>query len=136
MSKPKGSLGAKRKGMTAKWRRWLAQQQENRCGCGCGDKLERDAIGEHTTPVALGNDKRPDALYNYDCAYAKTYGKPGRIGGDIRDIAHIKRLAEGRTQFDKRQRNGAKLKSNGRLQGRGFDTSLRRRMDGTVERGR
>ncbi len=87
---------------------WLAQK--GLCGCGCGEKLKsgpRATIAEHTAPVALGNDAKPDHIRNRACAKLKTHG--GRagdrwapVGGDIRDIAHIKRLAENRTQADKR----------------------------------
>lgn len=70
-------------------------------------------IAEHWFPVALGNDKKPDCLLCEPCADSKTYGSAGRVGGDIRDIYHIRRIAEGRTQYDKRQKNGSKLRSGG-----------------------
>ena len=67
-------------------------------------------IGEHWLPVALGNEAKPDCLLCVPCAKAKTYGSPGRVGGDIRDIKHIRKLEEKRTQADRRRVNGAKLK--------------------------
>lgn len=146
MSAPKAPRPArdiKRKGMTDKLRRFLTAAQMDglgipRCGCGCGRKLEKSAIGEHFETVALGNKKRPDHLRNRACAKLKTYGgRDGEqwraVGGDTRDIKHTRKLAEGRTQYDKRKRTGAKLKSNKKLEGAGFRKDIRRTMRGTVE---
>jgi len=125
---------SQRKYLTPRERRWLWSQQDGKCGCGCKRKIDwKTAIGEHTTPVALGNNEKPDALYLEECAEAKTYGKPGRVGGDIRDIAHTRRIAEGRTQHDKRLKRGPLLRSNEKIVNRGFRKDVRRRMDGTTE---
>lgn len=135
---PRPSRDVKRKGMTPKLRRFLVNAQMcplgiPRCGCGCRDKLEKDAIGEHWHTVALGNKKAPDCLVNKGHAKIKTYGGQDgdtwrAVGGDTRDIKHIRKLAEKRTQADKRAVNGPKLKSNAKLQSRGFDKSVTRPM--------
>lgn len=91
-------------------------------------------IGEHWLPVALGNYEKPDCLLCVPCAKAKTYGSPGRVGGDIRDIKHIRKLEEKRTQADRRAERGPKLRSNSKLQSRGFDKSLSKKFDGTLVR--
>lgn len=132
-----------RKGLTPKLARFLRNAQMDalgipRCGCGCGDKLERDAIGEHWHTVALGNKKRPDCLVNRGHAKIKTYGGQDgavwrAVGGDTRDIKHTRKLAEGRTQHDRRLKYGAKLKGNRKLpKGPGFRKDIRRTMNGTV----
>jgi hypothetical protein len=82
-------------------------------------------IAEHWTPVALGNDAKPDCLLCIDCAKRKTFG----LRGDISNIAKAKRIAEGRTQFDKRAAAGGS-----RIRGRGFDKSLSKKMNGEVIR--
>lgn len=135
---PRPSRDIKRKGMTPKLRAFLFQAQEGRCGCGCGAKIEANAIGEHFETVALGNKKRPDALFNRACAKLKTYGgtngdKWRAVGGDIRDIKHTRKLEEKRTQHDVRNARGPKLRTKRKLQGAGFRKDVRRRMDGTTE---
>lgn len=57
--------------------------------------------------MALGNDRKPDCLLCIECADAKTNG----LRGDKSNIAKVKRHANGKTQYDKRQRDGSKLKS-------------------------
>lgn len=69
-------------------------------------------IGEHTSPVALGNEAKPDALLCAPCAKRKTYGDHA-AGGDIAKIAKVKRIAEGRTQYDKRAAFGSSMQSRG-----------------------
>ena len=64
------------------------------------------AIGEHWTPVAMGNSSKPDALLCKDCARAKTRT-------DVKNIAKVKRIAEGRTQYDRRKRLGPSMVSRG-----------------------
>jgi hypothetical protein len=66
-------------------------------------------IGEHWFPVALGNASKPDCLLCVPCAKKKTNG----LRGDISTIAKVKRIANGRTQYDKRSERGSKLKSGG-----------------------
>jgi hypothetical protein len=97
----------------------MALAQGNLCFCGCG--RGPPFIAEHWTPVAIGNAEKPDCLLAFVCAKQKTKR-------DMRDIWHVKRLAFGRTQYDKRKRNGSKLR------GRGFDKTQRRTFKGKVEK--
>lgn len=80
-------------------------------------------IAEHWTPVAMGNDKKPDCLLCEPCADKKTNG----LRGDINMIAHTKRIREARTQYDKRKANGGT-----RIKGAGFKGW--RKMNGEVVR--
>lgn len=91
---------------------WL--KQDGKCGCGCGERLDNSegVIGEHTFPVALGNAAKADALYRKPCALRKTNG----VRGDLNQIAHTKRLANGRTQYDDRKAAGGT-----RIPSRGFE---------------
>lgn len=121
---------ANRKFLTPKERVQMFASQRGLCGCGCGKPLAgKGDVGEHRFWfVALGCDEKPDALYRADCARKKTNGPRG----DINVIAHVKRLRDKRTQADKRATRGPKLKSNAKLQGRGFDKTLSKKMDGSV----
>lgn len=124
---------ANRKRLTPKERVQMYAAQSGLCGCGCGERLNANGkgdTGEHRFWfVALGCDEKPDALYRRECALKKTNGPRG----DINTIAHVKRLAEGRTQHDRRQQRGPKLVSNSKLRSRGFDKTLSRKLNGTVE---
>lgn len=75
---------------------------------------------DHFHPVALGNDEKPDQLLCKPCHDKKTNG----LRGDKGNIAHIKRLRDSRTQFDKRKERGSRINSAGF---KGW-----RKMDGTV----
>lgn len=125
---------ANRAKLTPKERVQLWQAQYGLCGCGCGEPLrdkDEGVVGEHVWWfVALGNDGKPDKLYRKPCARKKTNGPRG----DLNVIAHVKRLAEGRTQADKRAERGPKLRANAKIQSRGFDKSLSKKMNGTVVR--
>lgn len=125
---------ANRAKLTPKERVQLWQAQRGLCGCGCGEPLrdkDEGVVGEHVWWfVALGNDGKPDKLYRKPCARKKTNGPRG----DLNVIAHVKRLAEGRTQADKRAERGPKLRANAKIQSRGFDKSLSKKMNGTVVR--
>ena len=106
-------MKAKRQRLSAREFAAMWLKQDAKCACGCGEPLNarEGVIQEHTTPVALGNGEKPDALYRYPCAYKKTCG----VRGDLNIIAHVKRIREGRTQFDKRKAAGGS-----RIQGKGF----------------
>lgn len=129
MNKPKR---ANRKHLTPKERVQMWKDQKGLCGCGCGELLNVNGVGdvgEHVWWfVALGNEEKPDALYRAECAKRKTNGPRG----DLNTIAHVKRLAEGRTQYDWRKQRGPKLKSNSKLRSRGFDKSISKKFDGSV----
>ena len=75
---------------------------------------------DHSTPNAWEAGK-PDQLLCEACHAKKTKA-------DIRAIAKAKRLANGRTQYDKRLKSGPKLKSNATLKSRGFDKTQKRQM--------
>lgn len=123
---------ANRAKLTPKERVQLWQAQRGLCGCGCGEPLrdkDEGVVGEHVWWfVALGNDGKPDKFYRKPCARKKTNGPRG----DLNVIAHVKRLAEGRTQADKRAERGPKLRSSAKLQSRGFDRSLSKKFSGEV----
>jgi len=120
---------AKRAKFTPAERKAKADAQGGLCGCGCGERLQGAGdVGEHVWEfVSLGNDAKPDKLYRKDCARRKTIGPRG----DLNTISHIKQLAEGRTQYDKRKKAGGS-----RIKGRGFPKDVRKKMDGTVEKKR
>lgn len=99
----------KRAYLTKQERAAMALAQNGLCGCGCGAPLSAQTIAEHTTPVALGNEAKPDALYNKTCADAKTNG----FLGDKHKIAKTRRIANGKTQADKRAAKGSKMRSRG-----------------------
>lgn len=121
MKRPK----PKRSALTPKERADILARQGGCCvvwGCTATRGLE----GEHSTPVSLGGNAKPDQLMCKRHHKMKTYGSPGRVGGDIRDIKHIRKIEEKRTQADKRAERGS------RMQSRGFDKSLTKKL-GTGE---
>lgn len=109
----------KRVPLTAKQRAQLALDQNGRCGCGCGERLDHareGTIDEHIVALALGgtNALSNRAIWRKPCSSAKT-------AKDIAYIARAKRLA-GETCIGEPAR---------KLQGRGFG-SVTRKMDGTI----
>lgn len=113
----------KRRYLTAKERATMHAEQDGLCA-GCLAKITvSDCIAEHWFPVALGNDKKPDCLLCRPCADKKTNGtKATSYGSDKHGIAKTKRLRGETKQGPKKN-----------IQSRGFDKTLRRRFDGTVE---
>jgi hypothetical protein len=106
-------MKARRASLTPKDRKAMEERQGGLCFTfGCIGKPE---IGEHFTPVALGNDQKPDCLLCVLCAKAKTKR-------DIAAIAKVKRIQRG------------PRKSKRPLQGRGFDKRFKKKLDGTVVR--
>ena len=108
-----------RRYLTANELRLMLERQQGLCaapGCMSEGPFEAD----HSTPHAW-DDKKPDQLLCIECHRTKTKA-------DIKKIAKVKRIAGGRTQYDKRQERGS------RLQSRGFDKSLSKKMDGSVVR--
>ena len=116
----------KRRRLTKAERATMTTRQGGCCfNFGCDGKPE---IAEHYTPVALGNENKPDCLLCRECARRKTNGPRG----DLTNIAKAKRISEKRTQYDRRQKRGPLLKSARKLIGRGFDKTLRKLFDGSV----
>lgn len=106
----------------------MLERQHGLCaspGCMSEGPFEAD----HSTPQALKPGK-PDQLLCVDCHRRKTFG----LRGDVSNIAKARRIAEQRTQYDKRKLRGPKLKSAGKIKSRGFDKLLRKKMDRTVVR--
>jgi 5-methylcytosine-specific restriction endonuclease McrA len=92
----------KRRPLTRSQLAELVLTQMGKCAA-CGSKLDFAAkgrvVGEHLCPLAEGgtNDTSNRALYCRDCATAKTLKEiPAR--------AKSKRIAEGRTQADRREK--------------------------------
>lgn len=114
MTRTRSPLAAKRAKLTPKERVAMWQAQHGLCACGCGEALNNaeGIVGEHRFwLVCLGNPDKPDGLYRKPCAAKKTNGPRG----DLNTAAHIRRIAEGRTQADKRKQAGGS-----RIKGRGF----------------
>lgn len=114
----------RRKPLTRSQLATLILSQEGRCKA-CGERLDfsrpKQVVDEHLCPLAEGgtNETENRALYCKPCATAKTIKEaPAR--------AKSKRIAEGRTQADRRKQRGPTIK------GRGFSKEYRKRMDGTV----
>lgn len=105
-----------RKYLTDRERAALLEAQGHVCA-NCKRPAAR-YIGEHTVPVALGNDAKPDALWCEPCARRKTFGDDG-LRGDISAIAKAKRISERRTQYDRRKKFGASMQSRNSFRKRG-----------------
>lgn len=116
----------KRKYLTPKERRDMFAAQNHQCAA-CGDNMFIEGcIAEHWHPVALGNDQKPDCLLCIHCADRKTNGtKATSYGSDKHGIAKVKRIL--------RKAAGTWRPHRKKIQSKGFDKSLRRKFDGTVE---
>lgn len=109
----------KRIPLTAKQRAQLALDQNGRCGCGCGERLDHareGTIDEHIVALALGgtNALSNRAIWRKPCSAVKT-------AMDLAYIARAKRLAGETCQ-------GAPVR---KLKGRGFG-SVTRKLDGSI----
>lgn len=83
----------------------LFLKQNGKCGCGCGERLEAGKVDEeHSIPVALLGEAKPDSLWRRDCHKKKT-------AGDVKRIAKAERQAGRTGQRARRDRNGPKMKS-------------------------
>ena len=97
----------RRQYLTAKERAAILDAQGGVCA-NCKRAAPR-YIGEHTTPLALSGEGKPDALWCVPCARRKTYGDDG-LRGDISAIAKVKRLSgETLSQYERRARFGPAL---------------------------
>jgi len=116
----------KRKPLTRAQIAEITLRQLGKCAR-CSERLDfatkGAVIDEHLHPLADGGTNETDnrAFYCKPCAKPKT-------AKEARDRGKSKRIAEGRTQADRRAQRGPQIKS------RGFDRTLKRRMDGTVTR--
>jgi 5-methylcytosine-specific restriction endonuclease McrA len=116
----------KRKPLTRSQIAEITLRQLGKCAR-CSERLDfatkGAVIDEHLHPLADGGTNETDnrAFYCKPCAKPKT-------AKEARDRGKSKRIAEGRTQADRRAQRGPTIKS------RGFDRTLKRRMDGTVTR--
>lgn len=106
-------MKAKRASLTKNERAAMIQRQGGLCftfGC-----IGKPVIAEHFTPVAMGNDQKPDCLLCKPCAVAKTKR-------DIKAIAKVKRIRRG------------PRKAKRAIASRGFDKTHSKKFDGTVVR--
>jgi len=99
----------KRKALTRKQLIVLMLEQEGRCGCGCGVKLDpmgEGVIDEHWNPLGLTgtNDTENRRLLRKPCATAKT--KP-----DVARIAKAKRQGRETGQQARRAVKGGSIPS-------------------------
>lgn len=107
-------MKAKRSSLTRNERIAMAKRQGLRCFTpGCGGEAE---IAEHFTPVAMGNDQKPDCLLCIDCARAKTKR-------DVASIAKVKRI---------RKREAGETRKKKPIPSRGFDKTKTKGFDGKV----
>lgn len=114
-----------RKSLTRREFGFLLIEQNGRCP-NCGSKLDfskpRQVIDEHLQPLREGGTNELDnrQLWCQPCASHKTHKKeaPAR--------AKAARYEDGRTQADERLQRGS------RIQSRGFNKTLKRKMNGEV----
>lgn len=103
----------------------LMLDQNGRCGCGCGEKLDpmrEGVVDEHVIPLEIrenANDLDNRALYRKPCAAAKTAKK------DAPAIAKVKRI-EARLNGTRRPRKP--------IPSPGFDKTMTKKFDGSVVR--
>lgn len=113
----------KRKPLSRRESLQLMLDQNGRCGCGCGVKLDpmgEGVVDEHVIPLEIREDANAldnRSLYRKPCARTKTDKK------DAPAIAKIKRI-EARENGTRRPRKP--------IPSQGFDTSKTRGFDGKV----
>ena len=104
----------KRKPLTRLQFATLILQQEGRCGCGCGKKLQADRIiDEHVQALDFlgSNDLSNRSLWDRDCSKAKT-------ARDLADAAKGKRLRLETGQLKRRKERGPSLTGRSTFQSR------------------
>jgi hypothetical protein len=89
------------------------------CNCELSGAIEWD----HRLPIGLGG---ADEIENIQAVHADCHLHL-KTKADVKRIAKAKRQAGETGQWARRKRNGSKL------QGRGFDKALRKKLDGTIE---
>jgi len=107
----------RRKPLTRRQFAELILQQEGRCGCGCGIKLQADRIiDEHVVALDFlgSNELSNRALWDRDCSKRKT-------AGDLAMAAKGKRI-RGETGTERKQP----------IRSRGFDRTRSKGFDGKV----
>ena len=83
----------------------IFREQNGLCKCGCGLSLEGGQIDEeHTRPIGLLGDPKPDSLWRRECHKRKTKD-------DIARISKAERQGLRTGQQARRARNGPKMKS-------------------------
>ncbi len=100
----------------------LWNRQQGTCGCGCGESLDSGPVDvEHQLPVALGgsNDLENLSLWLRPCHKIKTRDDVKRI----RKADRQRRYHETGKSHQHRTRP---------IQSRGFDKTLKRKMNGEV----
>jgi hypothetical protein len=123
----------KRKPLTRREVIQLMLDQEGRCGCGCGEKLQpmtEGVIDEHVIPLGIrenANELANRALYRKPCAAKKT-------PGDQSAIAKCKRI-EARENGTRRERKAIPSRGFDKRQTRGFDGKVRLRKAASGETG-
>jgi hypothetical protein len=127
----------KRASLTKRERATMHADQGGLCACGCDRPLGERYIAEHLWAVAMGNESKPDALFRADCAAAKTrldlhlIAKTKRQRGEHGQQARrARRKAEGKAPLI--QGRGFAQKAGGQRVSRGFDTTLKKKMNGQV----
>jgi hypothetical protein len=115
-----------RKPLTPKQRAQLALDQNGRCGCGCGERLDHareGTIDEHWNPLGLtgSNDMANRRLLRAPCSAKKT------VEDDMPRIVKAKAQAGETGQYARRQKRDEPL-----IKGRGFG-SVSRDFDGKVK---
>lgn len=104
----------------------LMVDQDGRCACGCGEKLQpltEGVIDDHLRALGLlgTNALENRALYRKPCARKKTDEQ------DTPRIAKAKAQGGETGQYARRQKRGQ-----GSIQSRGFDKTRTKRFDGSV----
>lgn len=101
------------------------RERQNHCCAICGDKLRDPIEWDHVRALALLGTDSTDNIQAVHAACHQT-----KTRGDMKAIAKAKRLERFMETGKHRNRKSRPIQS------RGFDKSLRKRMDGTVERRR
>lgn len=110
----------KRKPLTRRQALQLMLDQNGRCGCGCGVKLDpmgEGVIDEHVIPLEIrenANELANRSLYRKPCAARKT-------PGDLKAIAKCRRI-EARENGTRRERKPIPQRANPWPKGRKFPT--------------